>query len=278
MSTASQTPATVPKKTQEPQRPSALALMASRLSCDPTKLLATLKATVFKGASEEELMALVLVSNEYNLNPLLKEIYAFPAKGGGICPIVSVDGWNKMLVRQEHFDGIEFEFTDDSEGKVYSCTATIHMKNRSHPVKITEYLAECQRSTDPWKNMPRRMLRNRTLCQASRVAFGFSGVYNDEEAPIVTVESTIMSTTELPPKIIAAPSEPSPQQQVEALIVGEGCTYDDLKKVGMETGIFPDADTFAGFSEIPGETCKRLLRAKAGLLNSLKTLPKPATT
>ena len=65
-------------------KPSALNLMASRLSCDPAKLLATLKATVFRGANDEEVMALVVVSNEYQLNPLLKEMYAFPAKGGGI--------------------------------------------------------------------------------------------------------------------------------------------------------------------------------------------------
>src|ERR1035437_1346782 len=171
-------------------KPSAINLMASRLSVEPLKLFDTLKATVFQKATNEELLALVVVANEYGFNPFLKELYAFPAKGGGIVPIVSVDGWNKMLVRQPDFDGIEFDFTETEQGELVSCTATIHVKNRSHPVKITEYMAECKRNTDPWNNMPHRMLRNRTLCQASRIAFGFSGVKHEEE--IIDVVSTIM--------------------------------------------------------------------------------------
>jgi phage recombination protein Bet len=270
MSTQAQPPATQ-KKSSEPSKPSALSLMASRLSCDPIKLHATLKATVFKNATEEELMALVLVSNEYQLNPLLKEIYAFPAKGGGICPIVSVDGWNKMLIRQENFDGIKFEFEEDPDRAPITCTATVFLKNRSHPLSITEYFSECARGTDNWKNMPHRMLRNRTLCQVARLAFGFAGVYNEDEAATITVDTTVTPVGP-PPKMVAAPTANTPQQDVEAIINGEGFTYDDLKKVGMDTGIFPDADTFAGFSEIPAETCKRLIRAKAGLINSLKGL------
>ena len=72
------------------KKPSALAAMASRVSVDPDKLMSALKATVFKNASNEELLALVVVANEYGLNPFLKEVYAFPAKGGGIVPVLSL--------------------------------------------------------------------------------------------------------------------------------------------------------------------------------------------
>ena len=68
-------------------KPSAINLMASRLSVEPAKLYDTLKSTVFQKATNEELLALVVVANEYGLNPFLKELYAFPAKGGGIVPI-----------------------------------------------------------------------------------------------------------------------------------------------------------------------------------------------
>ena len=156
--------------------------MASRLNVDAAKLTATLKATVFKGASDEEMLALVVVSNEYDLNPLLKEIYAFPAKGGGICPIVSVDGWNKILIRQPTYNGTRFEFKVDEQGQLVSCTCFIHVKGRDNPDEITEYLHECYRKTDNWDKMPYRMLRNRTLCQAARMSFGFSGITNPDEA------------------------------------------------------------------------------------------------
>lgn len=260
-------------KPQTPNKPSALNLMAGRLSVEPAKLLETLKSTVFQKATNEELLALVTVANEYGLNPFLKELYAFPAKGGGIVPIVSVDGWNKMLIRQPEFDGIEFEFTDDEAGNPVSCTAIIYVKNRTRPVKITEYFAECKRNTDPWNNMPRRMLRNRTLCQASRVAFGFSGIYNDDEASTVIDITSTPVPNEMPPKIIAAPKETTTaQNELESLVTGEGYTFSHLQKFGIDTGNIANADSIGSFDEISTDDAKRLLKAKTGLLNGLKAI------
>lgn len=260
------------------QKQSALMVMASRLACDPEKLLATLKSTVFRNATNEELMALTVVANAYDLNPFLKEIYAFPAKGGGIVPIVSVDGWNKMLIRHPDFDGIEFEMTEREDGTLYSCTATIHVKGRARPVKITEYYDECKRNTEPWNNMPRRMLRNRTLSQASRVAFGFSGVYNeDEAAPIIDVSTTpppklvqVSNSESAEPAKTVAQDPESPQSQLENFVVSEGFGFADFTKWGERSGAVPDASSFPSFSDIPTAIAKRMLNAKTGLLKGLK--------
>jgi phage recombination protein Bet len=159
---------------------SALAVMASRFSVDPAKLLETLKNTAFKGASNDEMMALVIVSNEYGLNPLTKEIYAFPAKGGGIVPVVSIDGWLNIMNNHPQFDGIDYEWLHEGE-KLIACTSIIHRKDRTHPTRVTEYLSECKRSTDPWK-MEHRMLRHKATIQGARVAFGFSGITDEDEA------------------------------------------------------------------------------------------------
>lgn len=261
-------------------KPSALNMMAARMSVEPAKLFETLKATVFKNATNEELLALTVVANEYDLNPFLKEIYAFPAKGGGITPIVSVDGWNKMLIRQPDFDGIDFAFTDDEAGNVHSCTATIYTKSRSRPMIITEYFAECQRNTDNWKNMPRRMLRNRTLCQASRMAFGFSGIKHEDEA--LDIEATVTAADPAPkalpnaaPPAVVPPAEgKTAQAELETLLVTAGFTYDQLSKWGETQGVIPDASSFAGFSELPTDVCRRLLRAQAGLLKGLESATK----
>jgi hypothetical protein len=163
------------------QKASALAVLATRLSVDPSKLLDTLKATCFKGATNEELLALVAVSNRYGLDPLTRQIYAFPSRGG-ITPVVSVDGWLHLLNAQPQLDGIEFHYTDDANGDPYSVTAVIHRKDRSHATKVTEYLAECYRQTEPWKQFPRRMLRHKAIKEAVRVAFGISGVTDEDEA------------------------------------------------------------------------------------------------
>jgi len=162
-------------------RVSPLTVMAARFNADPAKLLDTLKATVFAAArNNEELQALVIVANAYNLNPLTKEIYAFPAKGGGIVPVVSVDGWANLANSHPQMDGVDFEW-EHAGTKLISCTCVVYRKDRGHPIRITEYLDECKRNTDPWK-MEHRMLRHKAFCQAVRIAFGFSGIYDEDEA------------------------------------------------------------------------------------------------
>lgn len=164
----------------KPERVSALNIMGARLSVDPIKLMATLKATVFKNATDDELLALVVVANEYRLNPLTKEIYAFPAKGGGIVPVVSIDGWVSMVNDHPAMDGMEFEEHYD-DGKLSAITCKLWRKDRSRPIQVTEHLSECKRNTDPWK-MEHRMLRHKALMQCARYAFGFSGVTDEDEA------------------------------------------------------------------------------------------------
>lgn len=161
--------------------PSALAVMASKINVDPAKLHSTLKATVFKGASDDELLALVVVANTYGLNPLLKELYAFPAKGGGIVPVVSIDGWVSMVNNHPQMDGMEFEEHHGEAGNLEAITCRIWRKDRNRPISVTEHLSECKRNTDPWK-MEHRMLRHKALMQCARYAFGFSGITDEDEA------------------------------------------------------------------------------------------------
>jgi len=172
-------------------KPTALGLMAQNLNVDPAKLLSTLKNTVFKGATDDELLALVVVANTYGLSPLLKELYAFPAKGGGIVPVVSIDGWISMINRQSQLDGIEFAMSADGE----ECTCRIYVKGRNRPVEVTEYKSECFRNSEPWKTMPKRMLRHKALIQCARVAFGFSGIYDEDEATRIAAANTIQTVT-----------------------------------------------------------------------------------
>ncbi len=55
-------------------------------------------------------------------------------------------------------------------------------KDRKHPVKVTEYMAECKRPTQPWQSHPKRMLRHKATIQCARLAFGFVGIYEQDEA------------------------------------------------------------------------------------------------
>ncbi len=162
--------------------PTALDIMATRLNVSAGGLKNTLLNTVFKKATDDEFAALVIVANAYGLNPLTKEIYAFPAKGGGIVPVVSIDGWLRIANEHPQMDGYEFEDIADDQGKLLAIETTIYRKDRTRPIKVTEYLDECKQNTDPWKNMPARMLRHKSFIQCARYAFGFSGVYDPDEA------------------------------------------------------------------------------------------------
>lgn len=169
-------------KTAEPAKRSVLIAMADRYGMEPQAFEATVRATCgMAGATREEFAAFMLVANEYRLNPATREIFAFPKKGGGIQPIVSIDGWLNLANSHPEFDGLEVTFEHDAGGKLVSATATIHRKDRRHPVVVTEYLAECARATDPWK-MAHRMLRHKATIQAIRYAFGFSGIMEPDEA------------------------------------------------------------------------------------------------
>jgi phage recombination protein Bet len=185
-------------------RTTALGIMADRLSVDPSKLLDTLKATCFKGASNEEMLALVAVSNRYGLDPLTKQIYAFPSKGG-ITPVVSVDGWLHILNSQPQFDGIEFLFEDGPDGKPASVTAVVYRKDRTHATKVTEYFAECYRPTEPWKQFPRRMLRHKAVKEAVRVAFGISGITDEDEARDIAKNTVAFEKVRVEKPVAEAP-------------------------------------------------------------------------
>lgn len=144
---------------------------------DGAGLIETLKATAFKGqVSDAQMTALMVVANQYALNPWTKEIYAFPDKNNGIVPVVGVDGWSRIINSHPQFDGIEFEQDEQS------CTCIIFRKDRNRPIKVTEWMAECKRGTGPWQSHPKRMLRHKAMIQCARLAFGYGGIYDQDEA------------------------------------------------------------------------------------------------
>jgi hypothetical protein len=85
-------------------------------------------------------------------------------------------------------------------------------KDRGRPVTVTEYLSECRRGTEPWK-MQHRMLRHKALIQAARYAFGFSGIYDEDEGEKIA-EMRDVTPQDEPPAPPPAPQ--AVQKQIEA--------------------------------------------------------------
>ena len=88
----------------EAARPSLIAAMAAQRNMDPDQFAKTVRATVMPAQhTNEQFAALMLVADKYDLDPILKEIYAFPAKGGGIVS-------SSHLVSSRSVELSEFEF------------------------------------------------------------------------------------------------------------------------------------------------------------------------
>ena len=165
---------------------------------DGADLIHTLKATAFRGeVTDAQMTALLVVANQYGLNPWTKEIYAFPDKQNGIVPVVGVDGWSRIINSHPQFDGIEFHHADQFEtmpgGKPAPQWIECHIyrKDRSRPVIVREYLDEVYRApfkgkygdvTGPWQTHTKRFLRHKAMIQCARLAFGYGGIYDQDEA------------------------------------------------------------------------------------------------
>lgn len=173
---------------------------AGKYGLEPNKMMATLKATAFKQKgrqpleiTNEQMAALIVVADQYNLNPWTKELYAYPDQGG-IVPVVGVDGWLRIINEHPQLDGIEFRYAETLvEGAEHKpapewIECIIHRKDRAQPITVREYFDECYRPPfkqgmkGPWQTHTRRMMRHKALIQASRVAFSFTGIHDQDEA------------------------------------------------------------------------------------------------
>jgi len=176
-------------KATEEKKPTLSVLfdMATKYGMEPAAFEETVRATCSptgkdaRALSRAEFAAFLLVAKEYGLNPLTKEIYAYPRKDGGIAPVVSVDGWINLINSHPQCDGWDTIENHDEKGNLISVTTKMFRKDRAHPTVKTEYLAECVRDTIPWK-MKHRMLGHKSLIQTGRQAFGFAGIYDEDTA------------------------------------------------------------------------------------------------
>lgn len=239
---------------------SLVARVANRYGVDPEKMLNTMRMTCFRSKSKdkdkpappitnEQLMALLVVADQYKLNPWTREIYAFP-QDGGIVPIVGVDGWIRMINEHPAFDGMQFtdgpllQALDPKTGEPTGVPVNewiecvIHRKDRTHPTIVREYIIECRRPTGPWNEMPRRMLRHKALMQCARIAFGFAGIFDEDDATVITQdEMKISERRQLPSgrinhrsaNIVTKQADPAAKDPMVRFPIDESAVKNDLE-------------------------------------------------
>lgn len=209
--------------------------LATNLQVDPKELKTLLKSTIFgavrvdkdnyREPTDAEITAIVAVSNAYNLNPIIKEIYAYPdTKRGRIVPVVSTDGWNRLMTTHREYKTHYYKWADDMEtpngGKPCPVWCEIHIvKKDGSEVIVREFLDECYVDTSyqsPWKTHTKRMLRHKTKIQGAREAFGFGGIYDKDEAERIVLSEDDISITDAEPAGKPDVSEPKAIENKEA--------------------------------------------------------------
>lgn len=200
-----------------------MARMAAEYGVDKDKLAKTLSTTIFAQRegnqivppSPEEMMTLLVICDQYKLNPFTRQVYAF-AKGGKVVPIVSIDGWLAIINRQPDYDGLSIRFSDKEIeiGGVKLpeyCECSIRRKGMTQPITIPEFARECFVSKSVvWSQFPRRMLRHKAIIQCARVAFGLSGIYDEDEGRNI-VDSVDVEVVHAAPKAKAPRAVPAAQ-------------------------------------------------------------------
>ncbi len=173
---------------------------------------------------------MLIVANQYGLNPWTKEIYAFPDKQNGIVPVVGVDGWSRIINENQQFDGMEF-----FDSTMNPAHAGFTARTCNYPICVTEWMDECRREpfktregreiTGPWQSHPKRMLRHKAMIQCARLAFGFAGIYDKDEAERI-VENTAY-TAERQPERDITPVNDETMQEINTLLIALDKTWDD---------------------------------------------------
>ena len=170
-----------------------LAVIAQNVGTTPEEIKEVLSGMIISAkaqhgskATDAELAVVSGVCAKFGLNPLVREAHAF-VSGGKLQVMIGLDGWIKVMVRQDSYDGHEQTENFDEKGELISVTTKIYVKGRKYPTPHTEWMKEAFVPTSPaWKKYPFRMLASKSLGQCVRKAFGLSEVVDDDEAARIT--------------------------------------------------------------------------------------------
>ena len=123
------------------------------------------------------------VCSELDLNPARKEVAAFYDPNKGLTSFVMIDGWLTLANRHPDYDGYKLAENRTEKGELVSVRCEIFRKSRGHPTEATVKMSEWRVGGAPqWMSKPEWMLNIKALKQAIRLAFGFAGITDDDEA------------------------------------------------------------------------------------------------
>ncbi len=145
---------------------------------DDPEMVATLKQTVCKGATDHQLRMFLEVAKGTGLNPFLKEIW-FVAEGGII--MAARDGYLRVANENPAFDGMETRVERDEKNIPIKAICTVWRKDRNHPTICEAYFSEYKKGSPVWTKYPSAMISKVAEVLALKRSFSINGVVTQEE-------------------------------------------------------------------------------------------------
>jgi hypothetical protein len=77
---------------------------------------------------------------------------------------IPIDGWIAMIHREPKFQGIVFDQSSETENGIpIWMECRIHRSDLAYPISVREYFSELKTEHPIWAQMPRRMMRHKSL-------------------------------------------------------------------------------------------------------------------
>ena len=145
---------------------------------DQAEIIAAIKQTVCRGASDAQLRMFIEVCKSTGLNPWLKEIW-FVAEKGII--MAARDGYLRVANENPAFDGMDTKVERDERGVPIKAVCTVWRKDRNHPISCEAYYNEYNKNSPVWKQYPSAMISKVAEVLALKRSFAINGVVSEEE-------------------------------------------------------------------------------------------------
>jgi phage recombination protein Bet len=143
-----------------------------------------IKATVAKGATDNELKLFLHNCKRLGLDPFAKQVHFVKYGNAPGTIIVGVDGFRVIAARTGAHSGTKRGALYDESGRLVGAWCEVYRSDWSHPAREEVPFVEYNNPNNPsWRKMPETMIKKVAECAALRMAFPaeLSGVYGQEE-------------------------------------------------------------------------------------------------
>jgi len=143
--------------------------------------ISLIKAKVCPNCTNTEFELLMYMANKYNLDPLLKQIWAVKFGDSPAQIYAGRDGFLEIAHRSGHFDGMETIVHYDKDEKPMSATCIVWRNDMTHPFTANVLFREYNTGKNLWASKPAVMIGKVAESVCLRKAFSVSGIYAPEE-------------------------------------------------------------------------------------------------